>query len=167
MGDNGTPNQVSRSLYSDHGAKGTLYEAGIRVPLIITGPGVTAGRTDAFVSAVDLYATIASISGAEYESTVAHDFSKVLSGGETSRDFIFAEHFSDRPARGANTYGWAIRQNNMKLLNIDGKPQALYNVDADPMERVNLLANEPTAEATAIAAALNSKYRNLLDRQGQ
>jgi len=110
---------------------------------------------------------IASISGAGYESAVAHDFSKVLSGGETSRDFIFAEHFSDRPARGANTYGWAIRQNNMKLLNIDGKPQALYNVDADPMERVNLLANEPTAEATAIAAALNSKYRNLLDRQGQ
>ncbi len=161
IGDNGTPNQVSKTRYSTHSAKGTLYEAGINVPMIIAGPAVKKGRSDAFVSTVDLYATIAAITGAEATAPASHDFSAVLNGGETTRDFIYAEHFSDRPARGANTYGWSIRVGDMKLLNIDGKPQALYNLTSDPMEQTNLLAGNPSTETQNTAKALDQKATEL------
>jgi arylsulfatase A-like enzyme len=157
IGDNGTPNQVSKALYPTNGAKGTLYEAGINVPMVIAGPGVQPSRSDSFVSTVDLYATIASIAGASSDTDASHDFSAVLKGGLSERDYIYAEHFSDRPARGANTYGWSIRTGEMKLLNIDGQPQALYNVATDPMEQKNLLANNPTTELLNQAKALNQK----------
>jgi arylsulfatase A-like enzyme len=37
--DDGTLNQVTRELFADHGAKGTIYDSGTRVPLIVTAPG--------------------------------------------------------------------------------------------------------------------------------
>lgn len=61
LGDNGT---------SEHGipegplrerAKGTLYEAGVHVPMIVAGAGVTPGRTAGLVDPTDLYATLAEL----------------------------------------------------------------------------------------------------------
>ncbi len=64
MGDNGTPRQVS--TFGDR-AKGSLYEAGIRVPLFAFGKDVPAdGRIETRpVSAVDLFETLADVSSAD------------------------------------------------------------------------------------------------------
>jgi len=164
LGDNGTPNQVAKNLY-DHGAKGTLYESGIRVPMVISGPDIKPGRTDAFVSAVDLYATIASLAGANGSTSSSYDFSAVLSGGSTERNYIYAEHFSDRQPRGFDTHGWAIREGNTKLISISGRPPALYDLASDPGESNNLLNGKPSAEIVKIADALD-KRRNALVQTG-
>ena len=40
IGDNGTPGQVVQSPYSKQQAKGSLYQGGINVPMVVSGHGV-------------------------------------------------------------------------------------------------------------------------------
>lgn len=67
IGDNGTDETAARptaaGCFADERVKGSLFQGGIRVPLIIAGPGVVPGRCDALVSAVDLFATVAELAG--------------------------------------------------------------------------------------------------------
>lgn len=65
VSDNGTGGEVLNSPYeSDHG-KGTVYEQGVRVPLLAMGYRVPGrGFHEGVVSAVDLWRTIADVTGA-------------------------------------------------------------------------------------------------------
>ena len=65
VGDNGTPFEV---IGGDDGRfKGSVYEGGVRVPLLVTGPrvGTPGSRSDALVSVVDVLPTVAEIAGVE------------------------------------------------------------------------------------------------------
>ena len=90
---------------SDHGAqfpfgKWTLYDEGIRVPLIVARPGmIKAGsRTDAMVSWVDILPTLIDVAGGEVPTKLdGRSFADVLSGKTTAhRDRIFTTHSGDR-----------------------------------------------------------------------
>ena len=64
VGDNGTPGSVTTEPSDPHRAKGSVYEGGVRVPMVVRGPGVPAGEvSDAFVHVVDLLPTVADIAG--------------------------------------------------------------------------------------------------------
>lgn len=64
LADNGTSELAVAGPIAVGEAKGTLYEGGIHVPLIVAGPHVrTPGFSDALVHAVDVFATIAEIGG--------------------------------------------------------------------------------------------------------
>ncbi len=162
IGDNGTPNQVIGDLYGDHNAKGTIYDSGTRVPLVISGPGVVAGRTDAFVNTTDLNATIAGLVGATVDTQDSIDFGPVLEGDEGSRDFIYIEHFTSRETKGGGSYGWSMREGSFKSINPEDAPAELYNLADDPLEQVNLLANGGTSEFLAIAADLQTRRDALI-----
>ncbi|MDP4847433.1 MAG: sulfatase-like hydrolase/transferase [Akkermansiaceae bacterium] len=59
IGDNGTPAQVVQAPYTVAHSKGSLYEGGIHVPLVIAGPSVEiTGTSSRFVHCVDLFSTI-------------------------------------------------------------------------------------------------------------
>ncbi len=102
---------------SDHGAqfpfgKWTLYDEGIRVPLIVARSGeIKPGtRTDAMVSWVDLLPTLIDIAGGEVpEGLDGRSFAPVLSGATGShRNRIFTTHSGDRlmnvyPSRSVRT----------------------------------------------------------------
>ncbi len=109
IGDNGTPNAVlNTAIHTPYHGKGTPYEWGIRVPLIVSGPLITnPGETDALVHAVDLWPTIAEIAGAS--PTLAFDaaglstqhpidglsFLPVLTNpSHPGRSFVFCEYFT-------------------------------------------------------------------------
>jgi arylsulfatase A-like enzyme len=66
MSDNGAP-AGPRSGDSNaplRAGKSTLYEGGIRVPLIVRGPGIEAGsKSDVLVTGCDLYPTLAQLAG--------------------------------------------------------------------------------------------------------
>lgn len=67
LADNGTPGAVVQSPFSRTHAKDSIYEGGIRVPLIVTGAGVDASlhgsvNTD-LLHACDLYSTILELFG--------------------------------------------------------------------------------------------------------
>ncbi len=98
-----TPNQIHELEKMGHhsngphrGYKFSVYEGGLRVPLIVSWPGVTAaGATcDALIGTNDLMATFAEISGAELGVDEAPDsvsFAKLLhdtDGEGTRKDLI-------------------------------------------------------------------------------
>lgn len=71
LGDNGTPGPVVPPNVDGTKAKGTLFEGGVRVPLIVTGPAVAQpGSTSSqLVHTVDLFATIADLAGVDLAAT--------------------------------------------------------------------------------------------------
>lgn len=161
IGDNGSPNQVTRGFYGDHVAKGSIYDAGTRVPLIVAGPGVVTGRTEAFVNTTDLNATIADIAGATTSATDSINFSPVLSGGDGDRDFIYIEHFTSRETKGGGVYGWSLREGVFKLVNPEGEDPELYNLADDPLEATNLLADGTSGDEAAVVTSITARYENL------
>ena len=72
MGDNGTPQSVIEPPHDSHHGKGSMYELGVRVPLIVAGYGVPEGGATCghLVHAVDLWKTIADLTDAD--ETLAH-----------------------------------------------------------------------------------------------
>jgi arylsulfatase A-like enzyme len=64
VGDNGTTDFVLDPGFDSSRSKHTVYEGGIRVPLIVAGPHVAApGRSDALVHVVDVFTTLMEIGG--------------------------------------------------------------------------------------------------------
>lgn len=149
IGDNGTPNQVAQSPYSRQTAKGSLYQGGINVPLVVAGNGVSraGNRETALINSTDLFATIADLTGAGSNSV--HDSNSFRSlfttGNQTIRDFAYSEVDEN------NVAGYAIRNQIYKLIVFDNGDRELYNLIDDPYEANDLLSgNLSTQENTAL-----------------
>jgi arylsulfatase A-like enzyme len=70
LGDNGTESCVARAPTTNR-AKGTLYESGVRVPLVVSGYRVTArGPCLALASATDVFASVAELAGVDLAATL-------------------------------------------------------------------------------------------------
>jgi uncharacterized sulfatase len=130
---------------SDHGAqfpfaKWNCYDAGIRVPLIVSWPGVVkpGTRTAAMVSWVDLLPTFIDIAGGQPPSNLdGRSFARVLVGEAAEhRERIFTTHSADGnmnvyPMRSVRTRDWKFILNlhpefsfhtHIDLAPRDGKP---------------------------------------------
>ena len=73
--------------------KGTLYDMGIHVPLIVAGPGIEAGiATDALVSGVDIAPTILALAGMTVpDEMTGKSFLPALKGeAYTGLEYVFA-----------------------------------------------------------------------------
>ncbi len=84
-GDNGT----------GRAGKGKVIEAGVHVPMIVSGPGVKAGQvTDALIDFSDVLPTLAELTGARLPAGVridGHSFAPILRAEEVKgRDWIFS-----------------------------------------------------------------------------
>lgn len=76
VGDNGTPGTLlPYPTYDPAHGKGTVYELGTRVPLIVAGRGVPPSTIscEGLVSAVDIWPTIAALTGVQLLPTVVRD----------------------------------------------------------------------------------------------
>ncbi|WP_371171494.1 sulfatase-like hydrolase/transferase [Aliiroseovarius sp. 2305UL8-7] len=162
IGDNGTPNQVIGDLFGTHQAKATIYDSGTHVPMVVTGPGIPAGRTDAFVNTTDLHATIAGLAGAEVSTPDSFDLAPVLSGEAGTREVAYIEHFTNRETKGGGVYGWAIREGQYRLVAPEAQDMELYDLSADPTEQENLLANGGATEFQQIAESLQAAREAIL-----
>jgi arylsulfatase A-like enzyme len=64
MGDNGTTDFVMDPTFDPSRSKHTVYEGGIRVPLLVAGPHVArSGQCDALVHVVDVFTTLMELGG--------------------------------------------------------------------------------------------------------
>ena len=139
--------------------KGFPYEGGIRVPLIVRWPGVTApGSVSAVpVTSVDYFPTIAKSAGASLDEDVVIDGKDLMpvlkGGGSLGRDSIFW-HFPHY--RGKVIPYSIVRQGDWKLLKrYEGPTYELFNLKEDLSETKDLSAEMPdkVKELDAVLAA--------------
>ncbi|MDC0118191.1 sulfatase-like hydrolase/transferase, partial [bacterium] len=95
VGDNGTPSEVVQ-VYKSNRAKGSIYQGGVNVPMVISGKNVTRVNEteDALISTTDLFATIADVAAgtASYDSGDSRSFLDLLnSSNSKGRDFVYTE----------------------------------------------------------------------------
>ena len=118
MGDNGTPGQIINAdpngiLPNGHG-KGTVYEGGVNVPLLISGAAVEATGTECFalVNAVDIFSTVADLAGVDLGNPDVYPAGRRLDsislvpylkdpGKASARRFNFTEKFYENTPEGA------------------------------------------------------------------
>ncbi|MGE5202210.1 MAG: sulfatase [Acidobacteriota bacterium] len=153
--------------------KMTAFDTDIRVPLIVTGPGVPAGHVvEEIVENVDLYATFAELAGAPIPAEVDGRSLVPLMRGERPADWrsiALVEHRGphkdpsdpDAPAaRSGNPQSYeAIRARNWLYVEYDGGEAEYHDLASDPDELHNTFASLPAAERSslhAIVAAVRS-----------
>jgi uncharacterized sulfatase len=165
--DNG-PEPGAGSALPLKGNKGTLYEGGIRSPLIVWGPGfieqdkVGTVNERSILCAMDLARSIVDIARVEEQSaTTAWDgevVTSILSGAsEESRTApIFWRRPPDRPgSKQENLPDLAMRDGRWKLLvEYDGSQPQLFDLSQDPSESNNLVAEQTSITATMTTAVV-------------
>lgn len=139
------------------GCKGTLFEGGMRSPLIVWGPGMlkpeaagTRNRSSVF-SAIDFAPSLVKLAGAKPPAGAKYDGEDVLDTmlgkSNASRQ---APIFYGRPPDRKNVDSYkdlpdlAVRFGKWKVLcDFDGARPLLYDIPADPGETTNLAAAHP------------------------
>ena len=128
------------------GEKGTLYEGGIRVPLVVRWPGVVEpGRAcDAVVTTSDLAPTLLDVAGAEPLTDVTPDgvsLVRVLKGEcDAARASVFWHYPHYHHAAPAG----AVRSGKWKLIRYYGDgPAELYDLREDVGETRDLAGSDP------------------------
>ncbi len=160
VGDNGTPSQVVQE-YNSQRAKGSLFQGGINVPMIISGANVFRKNEseNALINTTDLFATIATIAGANTpQINNSFSFQNLLSNSEsTTRNYIYSETSTDK----------TIRNTSHKYIQFADGSEALYDLSTNPLEKPNLLSPNqlPLNEANSkikdeLITALNNIINN-------
>jgi choline-sulfatase len=123
-----------------------VYDTTLRVPLILAGPSIPAGRLDEPVSHVDLAPTFAALLGVRSLDADGVDLRPAISGVRLPARELYAESFAP-----LLDFGWsplrAIRAEGWKL--IEAPRPELYAVTQDPGEQHDR-ANEEGARAAAL-----------------
>ena len=161
MGDNGSPGALSEAPFLGSHAKGSMFEGGVNVPLIVSGNGVAQGESDALVSATDIFATAVELAGGSSTAEDSISFVPTLRNPQISRrGSIYAERFVSSPnGLPYANHERAVRGEQYKLIRIDGEADQLYDLWNDPFETANLLpTTNPQIQAAfdALAAELQA-----------
>ncbi|MEM7129357.1 MAG: cytochrome c peroxidase [Chloroflexota bacterium] len=170
IGDNGTPSQVTELPFLRGRAKGSLYEGGINVPLLISGPRVVNPNREssALVNSVDVFATALELMdvnvNATLPSTVTIDSVSMMPYIEDTepgslRDWIFSEKFAETSEA---EDGKTIRNAQYKLIRYDNGDEEFYDLSQDSFEGDNLLENTLTTEAHINYCELTETMNDLL-----
>lgn len=167
LGDNGTLGRVAQPPYDADHAKGSLYEGGIRVPLVIAGPPVLrpGAREAALVASVDLFTTIAELAGAASprEETSASLLPYLAGSTGPARAIVHSEYFrGDEPQETDNpdAFGWTVRDDRLQLIALDSGDRLLFDLEADPEALENLASSPDHAADLARLEAAGRSLRN-------
>ncbi|HWO19319.1 MAG TPA: sulfatase [Kofleriaceae bacterium] len=134
LGDHGTPFHST-----------DLYNSNLHVPFVIAGPGIRTQRVPEVVSLTDLTPTILELAGFAppagpgVDGRSLADLALGRRAGNPSGGVAFAAMIKDRSNPGGIT---AIVQGSWKLID-NGVGLELYDLRADPAERVNVLDRSP------------------------
>ncbi|MEM7038592.1 MAG: YHYH protein, partial [Bacteroidota bacterium] len=136
IGDNGSPNKVAQA-YGRRKVKGSLYQGGVNVPLVVSGKNVSRRGEieEALVNSTDLFATISELCGtgvsAIYDSK---SIVPMLTKDQNKhKDFLYSE------LKKKKVSGYAIRDARYKYHAYAAGGEELYDLEKDPYETTNLI----------------------------
>src|SRR5918996_1367340 len=149
-------------LFGEHGLLGKycMYEGSIGVPLLISGPGVPAGRVARQVAShVDLFPTLVAGVGADLEGEDSHlpgtSLWPAIEGNEAERP-----GFAEYHAVGSKTGVFMLRDGALKLVYYVGMPPQLFDLEADPEETRDLVSDGSGLE---FVEGMEAKLRTICD----
>jgi arylsulfatase A-like enzyme len=139
--DNGGSKAMSANNTPLRGFKSSLYEGGIRTPLIVSWPAkFSGGRSiDTPVISLDILPTVVEAVSAKSRAKNSFDGKSLLpllTGKSTKH------HDTLYWSEGGNSGEWAVRRGDWKLHTMKDQQQ-LFNLAEDPGEKVNLAAKHP------------------------
>jgi len=135
MGDNGTPSHAILPPRERLEDKGSMYEGGINVPLIVTGPDVAVAGSEvsALVHATDVFSTTMHTAGVprsqlanpvDAQTLIPYLMNPELSG---MRDKVYSERFVPFGTEGdPESEMLAVRDERYKLVVIWDEPHDLF-----------------------------------------
>jgi len=153
-----------------HEGKMTAYDTDIRVPLVVTGPGIAPGTTVSEVAEnIDLCPTFAELAGAQVPRTAdGRSLVPLLLGKKagTWRTAALIEHRGGVMARTdpdspvgpmvvAPTYEALRTRDKLYVEYVDGERE-FHDLKADPAELKNTYAELSSVQKSALAAALSA-----------
>ena len=164
--DNGGVSWVSQ-LAPLRGTKGSLFEAGVRVPMVMRWPGkIEPGSTcQAPITSVDFLPTFVRLAGGALprdQPVDGVDITPLMRGNEIAERSIFWHYplyLSGKGLEidvpGGQTHSWrgfpstSIRRGDWKLIEFhEDNSVALYNLNKDPGEQKNLAQAKPELAAS-------------------
>ncbi|MBM3984339.1 MAG: hypothetical protein FJ296_01395 [Planctomycetes bacterium] len=171
VGDNGTDSVATTAPFLPSHAKGTVYQGGVNVPLIASGPGIARGaECAALVSTADLHATILELAGAAPASAEdSLSFAPQLANPALpgARTTLYTEVFLPNGNGPYTSRARALRDERYKLMQVFGTSAIptevhLFDLLLDPFELVDLLAGPLDSGQQAaydnLAAGLDEPY---------
>ena len=127
---------------SDHGyhlgehhfwQKSNLHEEALRVPLIISAPGYLGGRSEAIVELMDIYPTVAELTGLSIPDSVQ---------GESLVPILNDPNQQVREAAlSIDRRGYALRTERWAYIRYNDDTEELYDMASDPGQITNLAFN--------------------------
>jgi arylsulfatase A-like enzyme len=151
---------------SDHGlavgshglmGKQNLYEDGMRVPLVFSGPGVAKGTTsDALVYLMDLFPTVCDLTGAKAPANLdGKSLARVIKGEVPGvRDSLFLAYRDVQRA---------VRDRRWKLIRYPQVDKTqLFDLKDDPHERKDLSADPKQALRVKMMLGLMRNWQKAL-----
>jgi arylsulfatase A-like enzyme len=148
---------------SDHGlacghhglmGKQNMYDHSLRVPFLVTGPGVKAGaKIDAPIHLQDAMATALDLAGADSEGIEFQSVRPLLAGETGGLDAVYAAYMDTQ--RAVIHDGWKL------ILYPEAKVAKLFHLAEDPQEMKDLAADPAMADRKK---ALFAKFRELQKR---
>lgn len=134
-------------MLGDHGLfqKSVPYESAMRVPLIVAGPGIASGVSDALIELADLGPTLVDLVGLPAQEDLdARSFASVLrtAAPQSHRDVAVCSEHHYIALRSA-TYKYINNTGAHRLARPDDLDE-VYELTSDPEEQHNLLLEDPT-----------------------
>ena len=166
LGDNGTDKWADPPPPRDPArVKMTVYEGGVNVPLIVTGPGISGGRVERpLAHVVDLFATVLELAEADLESVLPQslDIDSV-----SMAPYLFEESLPSQRSwvltegRVGDFAGTAVRDERYKLLVMNDREE-FYDIEADPNELRPLALETLSGEARSAYDRLRQQLDSVM-----
>jgi arylsulfatase A-like enzyme len=145
------------------GGKGYQWEGGIREPLFIRAPGLSAREVDVPVTGADIFPTLLSLTGVEASVSQSFDGQDVSPAIETNtfpeRSLIW--HYPHYGNQGGDPSS-IIRRGDWKLIHYweDGREE-LYQIGRGTQEQTDVASSHP-----GLVTALSNELMTFLEERG-
>ena len=171
LGDNGSDSAGTVPPWPDAG-KGSLYEGGVRVPLIVAGREVSApGREEhAFVHLVDVFSTVAELFDVDLASAMpdarpidGRSFARFLRapGAAPTHATVYAESFAPNGPGPYTASRRMLRDDRWKVIEHLIGPDEFYDLQGLAFEGVDLFPAGLTAEQQSAYDSLKAELVQL------
>jgi arylsulfatase A-like enzyme len=160
VGDNGSYGSTIEAPYDPDRGKGTMFEGGLRVPLVVSGPGVVEGAvSERLVDLPDVTATLLELAGLDPGSLDGTGFAAQLADPEApGPEFAWSEYLGDT----SGPPPWdreqvAVRDERFKLVS-SREGEALFDLSGEALlEGADLLGAPLAPEAEEALARLRAE----------